>query len=127
MNVVMYALLSLCTGHACADYPQLMNPPSGLLLFTSLEDCEAKKATFGKLRVSGALTIQNKDGTVTKRHDIKFEEHCATIYFADYGQAERLLYGKVTCSYTTTLPESVMARSLFPYDERQHCPPAKQK
>lgn len=107
--MTMYALLSICIG-ACAAYD-----PGGLLLYTSLTDCQANIAE--EKRMGWPATAP---GLKYKLEQYKLESRCATIYFSDYAQVERLLFGKVTCSYSTTIPEGAMARaaSLSPYGDK---------
>jgi hypothetical protein len=115
--MTMYALFSICIG-MCGN-----SAPQGLLLFTALEDCNA--AMIEEHRYQDEATYlwpgpkgTTKNGTkaeMEKDLGYREESRCGTIYFSDYAQTERLLFGKVTCSYRTTMPESVMARSLSPY------------
>ena len=116
INVIyLFALFTFCSAHCVPAYhPE----PNGVLIFTSESDCWA---------VAKRLDDFDKQSTYVDEHGKKMSHPqgwhrvCAKSYFADYGQTERLIYGRVTCSYKTTMPESVMARRIDPYQPQHHC------
>lgn len=112
-EILLYAIINgPCQGSGCVKIPMEMQRQTGLLLYSDLNDC--KKAAAQEMQ----MTIIGSDGKSLNAH---FETYCAHIYFADYAQVEGLIYGRVTCSYTTTMPESVMARLLDPYYTHPEC------
>jgi hypothetical protein len=127
--MTMYAMFIVCIGLCPANQP----PQEGLLLFTSINDCQAAMATMRKYE-DNIDYVYEKDGArktgkkaeMEKDLGYRQESRCATIYFADYAQTERLTEGRVTCSYTTRMPESVMARLINPYPGGQ-CKDKEQK
>ena len=114
-EILLYALLSgPCEGKDCAKLAALHLPPqNGLLLYSDLADCKADAKRME------AFGVMGPDG-VTK-WDVRLPNYCAHIYFADYAQTERLIFGKVMCFYQTTFPEGVMARLLDPYRTHPEC------
>ena len=116
--MTLYALLTYCVGICIGGQNYFVDrPPDGLLLFSALADCQAvmKDLPMPTPTVQFSANGGMKHIAVLKW---KLKQSCSRIYFSDYAQTERLLFGKVTHSYTTTLPESVMARSLCPYRDR---------
>lgn len=107
-SIVLYVIFSVCSAH-CRP---AQAPQSGLLVFTSLTDCQAEAKELDDFE--GKVTLfDGKTGKVVDPNG--WRNTCVRSFFADYAQTERLFYGKVVCSYTTTMPESVMARTLDPY------------
>lgn len=127
-QLALYALLSgPCQGKDCDKIPAEYQRQSGLLLYSSLADCQAEVDEFKKM-FGGDLIL---DG---KKIDAHMESYCATIYFADYAQTERMDYGirpiiplGVQCTFQTYVPESMMARTLVPYPDSAHCVEPKKK
>ena len=115
----MWILLSICIGICTPATPI----PEGGLVYTSLQDCETTKTEldgmFGPksmhtIMEGGKAKMMTKD-EYEKNVGYRIESRCAKSYFADYAQTERLTDGRVTCSYETRMPESIMARRLDPY------------
>jgi hypothetical protein len=104
--ITLYVILRLCVGSCTDGVDYYVAKQADSLLYSSIEDCQTAVTEFDGMKVS------RSDGKPMSWHTTNY---CGRVFFADYAQTERLLYGKVTCSYSTTMPESVMARLLDPY------------
>lgn len=80
---MLYALIMYCTGLCPATFP----PPSGVLLYTSLADCEADKAKFD---ISTGRVVDEHGKPIP---NVKMRQTCATMY-SDPKQLDRLLNPK---------------------------------
>lgn len=117
LPIALYVMATVCSVDC---NPPTMGKGGGGLVFTSLEECEtAGKELDSFYKGTKLIGRQGEDlGKVRGWHHV-----CGTAYFNDYGQTERLIYGHVTCLYSTTIPEGVMSRaaSLQPYLPSQGC------
>jgi hypothetical protein len=75
---MIYVLIMYCSGICPANLP----PPSGVLLYTSLTDCEEHRALFYATKIIGP------DGKPVT--NVKMLETCSTVY-AEPKQLDRLL------------------------------------
>lgn len=113
-QIALYVLLHYCAANC---QPERLPAEMGALVFTSLEDCQAVGKQLDEFNEKAQYFENGKPAP----HQTGWHSVCARSYFADYGQTERLTDGRVTCSYISRIPESVMARRLDPYEPRQHC------